>query len=180
METTPQKVPLVRPNWTDYYLGLAFVVSRRSHDMRTKHGCVIVDKNYRPLGFGYNGFPRGVNDNRLPNFGSDKYAWMVHSEKNAIANCNKKIKSGTAYVTGRCCNSCLEALVVNGVVRIFMADTHGSFLLTDKDFEWQKEYIRETGIEVNIVKPNLSWLNDLLKTLEEKYLFHFQHCEAGV
>ena len=47
-----------RPNWTDYFLGLAKVASQRSHDIHTQHGCVITDRNNRILGVGYNGFPK--------------------------------------------------------------------------------------------------------------------------
>ena len=46
----------MRPDWTDYFLGLAKVISQRSHDIHTQHGCVITDQNHRILGVGYNGF----------------------------------------------------------------------------------------------------------------------------
>ena len=55
-----------RPTWTDYFLGLAKVISQRSHDIHTQHGCVITDSKNRILGVGYNGFPRGCSDDALP------------------------------------------------------------------------------------------------------------------
>ncbi len=69
----------MRPNWIDYFLGLAKVVSQRSHDVHTKHGCVIADKNHRILGVGYNGFPHSLDDAQLPTNRPDKYFWIIHS-----------------------------------------------------------------------------------------------------
>ena len=34
-----------RPDWNNYFLSIAFIVSARSRDQETKHGTVIVDKN---------------------------------------------------------------------------------------------------------------------------------------
>jgi len=55
----------MRPSWENYFLGLAKVVSQRSHDIHTQHGCVITDKSNRILGMGYNGFARGLDDSKL-------------------------------------------------------------------------------------------------------------------
>ena len=55
-----------RPDWNNYFLGIAKVVAQRSHDQHTKHGCVITDAVHRILGVGYNGFPKGMNDSKLP------------------------------------------------------------------------------------------------------------------
>ena len=56
----------MRPNWQEYFIGLAHAVSMRSHDTQTQHGCVITDHNNRILGVGYNGFAKGLDDNVLP------------------------------------------------------------------------------------------------------------------
>ena len=95
----------MRPSWTDYFLGLAKVISQRSHDIHTQHGCVITDQNNRILGVGYNGFPRGLKDSDLPTSRPEKYSWMVHSERNALSNCVVRPDDGIAYVTGQCCIS---------------------------------------------------------------------------
>ncbi|MFN7337838.1 MAG: cell division protein DedD, partial [bacterium] len=44
-----------RPSWDEYFLSIAEMVSRRSPDPNTKHGCVIVDSGKRILSTGYNG-----------------------------------------------------------------------------------------------------------------------------
>jgi len=151
----------MRPSWIDYFLGLAKVISKRSHDVHTQHGCVITDQNNRILGVGYNGFPRGLDDTNLPTTRPEKYKWMVHSERNALANCVVRPDDGIAYVTGQCCNDCVIALWQEGIKTIYMIDGHGTHLF---DIEEQKvfdTFVKMSQIKINKVDPDLSWLNDV-------------------
>ena len=96
----------IRPTWTEYYMVIAKAVSLRSHDEQTQHGCIIVNEAKQPLGFGYNGFPRGLkDDSQLPTTRPEKYSWMIHSEVNAITNCVTNPHNAIAYVTGEPCNN---------------------------------------------------------------------------
>ncbi|MEX0596066.1 MAG: hypothetical protein WD512_06150, partial [Candidatus Paceibacterota bacterium] len=115
-----------RPSWHEYFLGLARVVSLRSHDTQTQHGCVITDFNHRILGVGYNGFPKGLDDNKLPNTRPNKYPWMIHAERNALSNCVIRPDNGIAYVTGQCCNDCIMALWQEGITKVYMQNGHGT------------------------------------------------------
>ena len=152
----------MRPNWTDYFLGLAKVVSQRSHDINTKHGCVITDQHNRILGVGYNGFPRGLDDSQLPKNRPDKYHWMVHSERNALSNCVVRPDNGIAYVTGQCCNDCIIALWQEGIRKVYMIDDHGTHLF-DSDAKQRFDlFISMSGMEIYKVEPNLQWLSGVL------------------
>lgn len=148
----------MRPNWTDYFLGLAKVVSQRSHDVHTQHGCIIVDKNNRILGVGYNGFPRGLDDSVLPTERPYKYQWMIHAEKNALANCVVRPDGATAYVTGQCCNDCVIALWQEGIQKIVMADNHGTVLFDESEQIRFDTFIKMSGMKIEKINPNLSWL----------------------
>ena len=53
------------PNWDDYFVGIAFAVSKRSPDPSTKHGCVIVNSENRIISTGYNGPIAGIDDNKV-------------------------------------------------------------------------------------------------------------------
>ncbi|MEG0275060.1 MAG: cytidine deaminase, partial [Longicatena sp.] len=53
-------------NWDEYFMGLAHLSSRRSKDPSTQVGAVIVSKEHRVVGIGYNGFPNGCNDDDFP------------------------------------------------------------------------------------------------------------------
>ena len=149
---------LMRPSWTDYFLGLAKVVSQRSHDIHTKHGCIITDKNHRILGVGYNGYPKGLEDDKLPLSRPEKYAWMVHSERNALANCVVRPDGGTAYVTGQCCNDCIIALHQEGIDEVYMIDDHGTKLFDNNSQKIFDTFVSMSKIKIYKVQPNLDWL----------------------
>jgi dCMP deaminase len=151
-----------RPSWTDYFLGLAKVVSQRSHDIHTKHGCVITDNNHRILGVGYNGFPRGMIDENLPTSRPDKYHWMIHSEINALSNCVVRPDNGIAYVTGQCCNNCIISLWQEGVSTVYMIDDHGTKLFDEEAKKRFDTFVKMSGIKIHYVEPNLEWLRQLL------------------
>lgn len=155
----------MRPNWTEYFLGLAKVVSQRSHDIHTKHGCVITDQNNRILGVGYNGFPRGLDDTKLPTSRPEKYPWMVHSERNALSNCVVRPDNGIAYVTGQCCNDCIIALWQEGIKKVYMIDDHGTHLFDQKAKERFDTFVSMSKIEIFKVDIDLSWLKDLAGVL---------------
>ena len=154
-----------RPNWTDYFLGLAKVVSQRSHDSQTQHGCVITDKNHRILGLGYNGFPRGLDDKLLPNTRPEKYPWMIHAERNALSNCIIRPENGIAYVTGQCCNDCIMALWQEGVTKVIMCKNHGTHLFDNNAQKRFDTFVEMSGIKIEYIEPNLSWLKQLCGVL---------------
>ncbi len=151
----------MRPNWTNYFLGLAKVISQRSHDIHTQHGCVITDQNNRILGVGYNGFPKGLDDQNLPTNRPDKYHWMVHSERNALSNCVIRPDNGIAYVTGQCCNDCIIALWQEGIKKVIMIDDHGTKLFDDEAQKRFDTFITMSGMEIQKVEPDLSWLRHI-------------------
>ena len=158
-------------DWVDYYLGLAFFIAQKSPDIHTKHGAIITDSENRPLGFGFNGFPRKAkDDNYLKEHKTSrpvKYLWQFHSEVNALANCIIKPKNAIAYVTGQCCQNCLYSLWQNGVETVYMVDGHGSHLITEEHLEWEKEFVEQTGIKIFKVKPNLNWTKPVYQKLEK-------------
>ena len=152
----------MRPNWTNYFLGIAKVVSLRSHDIHTQHGCVITDKNNRILGVGYNGFPKGMDDNLLPTSRPEKYTWMIHAERNALSNCVIRPDNGIAYVTGQCCNDCIMVLWQEGVKEVYMANSHGTHLFDKNQEEIFNTFIQHTNMQINRVDVDLSWLGVLV------------------
>jgi dCMP deaminase len=155
----------MRPTWTNYFLGLAKITSRRSHDIHTQHGCIITDINNRILGTGYNGFPSKLDHSQLPVSRPEKYHWMIHAERNAISNCTIRPDNGIAYVTGQCCNDCIMALWQSGIRKVVMSDDHGTHKF---DAEAQKifdHFVKLSNIEIVKVKPDLSWLKELCGVL---------------
>ena len=154
-ECSSHNVKTPRPGWTDYFLSIASLASLRSSDSQTKHGCVITDDKNRILGVGYNSFPSGMPDELLPNVRPQKYKWMVHAERNALANCTIRPESGIAYITGRPCVDCVKSLYQEGVRNLICIDGHGTHLEDDEDaciLEMMQSY---GGLKIEWVEPEL-------------------------
>jgi dCMP deaminase len=155
----------VRPSWQDYFLGLALVVSKRSHDIHTQHGCILVDEpSHHILATGYNGFPRGMKDSELPTSRPDKYDWMIHSEVNACNNMSIAADANTvAYVTGECCTPCLLHMWQRGITTVVQRNSYGSKHLIDERTRKNKEiFLAHTGMKVYTVDSDLSWLSGVV------------------
>jgi dCMP deaminase len=105
--------------WDERFLNLAMHVSLWSRDPSTKVGTVIVDPLRRVIGFGYNGFPRGVHDsdNRY-NTRELKYEMVVHAEINAVLNAVKDVRGCTLYSTFFPCPRCAAVLIQAGIGRV--------------------------------------------------------------
>jgi dCMP deaminase len=72
-------------SWDMSFFGIAFMAAMRSKDPSTQCGACIVRGN-RPLGWGYNGFVLGTDDDASKWESTAKLDWVVHAERNAIIN----------------------------------------------------------------------------------------------
>ena len=122
--------------WDEYFMGLAHLSAKRSKDPSTQVGAVIVSKDHRVVGIGYNGFPNGCSDDEFPwdregEFAQTKYPFVVHAELNAILNSNSDLRGCSIYVSLFPCNECAKAIIQSGIPRIVYesdkyADTDGT------------------------------------------------------
>ena len=151
-----------RPTWTDYFLGMAFLASQRSHDVHTQHGCIIVDENRHIVATGYNGFPKGMDDTSLPLTRPEKYLWMDHAEANAVANATRSLGDFarlTAYVTGKPCYDCLKTLRRHGVRSVVYANRRGftSGMAEDVRAAWDR-LVEQGDMTIVCVEHILGWM----------------------
>ena len=82
----------------EYYLDIAFAVSRRSTCLKRHYGCIIV-KNDQIIATGYNGSARGEINccdkgecpriNKPSNSGNYSDCPAVHAEQNAMLSCSR-------------------------------------------------------------------------------------------
>jgi dCMP deaminase len=136
---------LHRPDWDTLFLALAFVVAQRSPDAETKHGAVVVDAKRRVLGTGFNGFPRGAKDHKLPSARPGKYPFVIHAEANALINCRgiDNPEECTIYVTGEPCNECFKQIIQYGIGRVVFAGVGSSCIDTDEEHTYVRNAIQE-------------------------------------
>ena len=122
--------------WDEYFMGVAPLTALRSKDPNTQVGCCIVDKNNKILSVGYNGLPRGCDDDEFPwdregNLLDTKYPFVAHAELNAILNSKTPLDDARLYVTLFPCNECAKAIIQAGIKEVLYAsdkyaDTDGT------------------------------------------------------
>ena len=111
---------LIRPDWDDWLMGMCFWISLKSYDPATIHGAVLCDEKHRILGVGYNGFPRGCDDSKLPTTRPQKYDVMIHAEENCLLNSQGLLYDigHTLYITGFPCPNCFTKIMQCGIQRV--------------------------------------------------------------
>lgn len=119
-------------SWDSYFFMLAFTASLRSKDPSTRNGaCIVCPKSLSPISMGYNGLPRGCNDDEFPwsndkeCFYENKYPYVEHAERNAIFNaarngistegCTLYLFSEKGYLP---CEECARAIIQSGIKNV--------------------------------------------------------------
>jgi dCMP deaminase len=143
---------VIRPQWDEYFLDIAKLVSRRSTCMRRHVGAVIV-KGTRILTTGYNGAPAGLRHCgetgclreklKVPSGERHELCRGLHAEENAIiqAACyGVSISGATLYATHQPCCPCAKSLINAGIKKIIILSGYPDRLA--------KEMLDEAGIEI--------------------------------
>lgn len=131
---------------------------RWGKDRSTKIGAIIIGEGEIRLSTGWNGFPRGINDDVEERHARPaKYAWTEHAERNAIYNAARagiSLLGGRLYVTELApCVDCARAIIQSGIKEIFIEDKpFKRESLPGKNWldEWPMTYemLMEAGIKV--------------------------------
>lgn len=118
-------------SWDEYFMGVALLSAKRSKDPNTQVGACIVDEFHKIVGVGYNGFPVGCSDDKLPwnrkgNFLETKYPFISHAELNAILNSDRpNLRNCTIYIALFPCNECAKAIIQSGIREIvYLSDKY--------------------------------------------------------
>ena len=118
-------------SWEEYFMGLAILSAERSKDPNSQVGACIVNDENKIISVGYNGAPIGYDDDkdmiwdREGGFLDTKYAYVCHSELNAILNSKTPVKGCRLYVTLFPCNECAKAIIQAGIKElIYLSDKY--------------------------------------------------------
>ena len=142
--------------WDLRFIGLAQHISTWSKDPSTKVGCVVVGEDREIRSTGFNGFPRGINDDedRLMDR-EKKYPLICHAEENAImhaARIGVSLKDSTAYVTWPPCSRCARSLIQAGIKEIVYPETGKIPERWIEDFTISDNMLNEAGVAVRSIK----------------------------
>ena len=143
-------------SWDEYFMGVAKLASLRSKDPNSQVGACIVNPENKILSMGYNGFPIGCSDDEFPwARGGDtlntKYAYVTHSELNAILNYRGGSLEGCKiYVTLFPCNECAKAIIQAGIKTVIYADNKYD---GTPSVEASKKLMTAAGVKFECYKP---------------------------
>jgi dCMP deaminase len=149
-----------RPSLDEYFLEIAFVVSKRATCLRNHVGAVIV-RDKRILSTGYNGAPSGIEHcldigcirdlEKIPSGTRHEKCRGVHAEQNAIIQAaihGVSISGATIYSTHQPCILCTKMIINSNIKRVVYATPY-----PDLD---SLKFFKDAGIEVDYVllEPN--------------------------
>lgn len=142
--------------WDKRYLDLAKEISSWSKDPSTKVGAVAIGNKGHVLSQGYNGFPRGIEDNEEILLNREaKYKLMVHAEQNCIYNATYNgisLKNSSLYVYGlQICNECAKAIIQVGISRVVM-DKQQQEDRWKESMESAQKLFKESGVIIDILE----------------------------
>ena len=140
--------------WDNRFLELSETIATWSKDPSRGVGAVIVSPLRQVLATGYNGLPRGVEDNPERLERPVKYDLIVHAEMNAIIQCARNGTSpvgATLYSSFSPCIHCTLSIVQAGITRVVTrsiveGDEHWNASL-DKSISM----LKEVGIEYRVL-----------------------------
>ena len=138
-------------SWDEYFMGVADLAGKRSKDPNTQVGACIVSKENKILSMGYNGFPKGCDDdvfpwNREGDLENSKYAYVTHSELNAILNYRGgSLEGAKIYVALFPCTECAKAIIQAGIrTVVYACDKYADTAATIAS----KRMLRAAGVEL--------------------------------
>lgn len=109
----------------------ALAIASASHDPHTQVGAILFDKDtHATISEGYNGYVRGADDDNLPKTRPEKYDYIIHAEKNMIANATRHGKgtnNAAVYCTISPCIHCMRFLYQCGVDEIYVKGFYSDF-----------------------------------------------------
>jgi dCMP deaminase len=121
---------MARIGWDEYFMNIAFDVSRRSTCTRKERqiGTVIANEFHEIVASGYNGNPRGMEHcekigcvrekENIPSGEKSEICTAVHSEQNALLQAGTRSRGATLYTMFNPCNTCAKMIANAGIVRV--------------------------------------------------------------
>jgi len=155
------KMKKLRPDWDEYFIGIAKAVSARATCLRRKYGTVITKDNII-VSTGYNGAPSGMKDCldvgkctrkelRIPHGERYELCHSVHAEANAIIRASAdELRGSTIYISGidegrnECpsepCMMCKRMILNSKIARVVYSKGNSGFIIVDPK-KWLKKRV---------------------------------------
>ncbi|MEW6418216.1 MAG: dCMP deaminase family protein [Nitrospirota bacterium] len=151
----------LRPDWDEYFIGIARAVSTRATCLRRKYGAVITKDNII-VSTGYNGAPAGMKDClevgkctrkelQIPHGERYELCHSVHAEANAIIRASvDELRGSTMYISGvdekgsECnsepCMMCKRMILNSKIEKVVFSDGNNGFIVANAK-KWLKKRV---------------------------------------
>jgi dCMP deaminase len=142
----------LRPDWDEYFIGIAKAVAARATCLRRKYGAVITKDNII-VSTGYNGAPAGMKDCldvgkctrkelQIPHGERYELCHSVHAEANAIIRASAdELRGATIYISGaddnnkECssepCMMCKRMILNSRIAKVVYSDGDSGSMIID-------------------------------------------------
>lgn len=141
--------------WDHRFMSMAKMVSTWSKDRSTGVGAVIIDDEKKIVSVGFNGFPRGINDDVESRHESpEKHHWTIHAERSAILEADIPLKGMTMYCTFFTCSTCAQEIAQKGFKRVVAPEPDWDHPRYGEGQRIAMEMYKEKGIEVEFYKDS--------------------------
>lgn len=145
--------------WVGRLLKMAKDIATWSKDDSTKVGAVITTTQGRPISWGFNGMPMGVDDDVPERHERPyKYKWMAHAERNAMDLASKAdLSDCVMFVTFSPCANCAQSIIQRGIKTVIVDEDYTVDKMPER---WQedmivaKEMLEEAGVQIIAGKAN--------------------------
>jgi dCMP deaminase len=142
-------------SWDTRWMDMARLVATWSKDRSRQCGAVIVDSHQRLISIGWNGFPRGINDDVDERHERPiKYKWTEHAERNALYNCaaaGHPTCNCTMFIPWYPCADCARAIIQSGIIEIVCIEPDWNDHIWAADFAVVKEMMDESTVKVRFI-----------------------------
>jgi len=149
----PKKIK--RPNWDEYFMKAAFLVSERSTCLRRHVGAVLI-KDKQILATGYNGAPMGIThcDSvgclreklKVPSGQRHEICRGLHAEQNVLLQAAKhgvSVRESSIYITNAPCSICAKMIINAGITEVIISDNYPDSMA--------KKFLKEARIKLRKV-----------------------------
>jgi dCMP deaminase len=128
---------MMETKWQARFLALTKEIASWSKDSGTKVGAVIVRPDRTICSVGFNGFPRGIEDNPYAIANRDaKLLRTIHAELNAILSAKEPLNGYSIFVWPfQPCSQCAAAIIQSGI-----KDVYCPFICHSSNDRWSESF----------------------------------------
>jgi dCMP deaminase len=146
--------------WDKKFIHLAEHIASWSKERGRKVGAIIVGPDREIRATGFNGWPRGVDDDieaRHSREDGEKYLWSTHAEINAICNAARigvPLKDCTIYLSLSLypCVDCAKAIIQSGIAEVVAPPPDFKDPQWGESFKRAQIMFKEGGVKVRFLK----------------------------